>query len=447
MSAEIIAKALGNARQIGLYWRCNCPHCGKDTLSIEDDLSIEDGITVSCDFACSFAYIKTNLKLRGLLDNGSEFSAIGWGNGISAPAPSLPDTFRPDEQPNLQNTSLRIKNVKEWISYDIKPNNPIIPGLFDRGDKVVIIGQSKTRKSFFAMQLGFCISTARSFLGFPALEAQKVLLIQFEIKADRYHARLKRMASHLQINPSDIKDFIVLNGRGLSAIQELISTEVEINKPDLLILDPFYKLMTGDENKIEDVKPVLQFFDSLAEKFQCAIVYVHHDKKGASGDQQLTDRGSGSGILARDFDSAIFLTPHRSDENCLVMEFVTRNYAPIAPMVINWLEGSFGVSEALPQKQTKKSMAKEPTVKLEQYVSIAKKLIESEIGSNAGFMPMPVFKAKLTGNGIAHRMLSAVIEQLASEDLIVLESRKARKGESSKYVIFKNTVLTEKLPF
>ena len=273
MNIETIAESLGGAIKTPEGYRCNCPlHTDTPrTLKLSDN---PDGsINVDCFLSCHPKEIRSALIELGLvapLNNGAD-SGEQEPNGVTALVAST------------------------WLKEPQIPANPVLLNLFDSGDKVVIIGQSKTRKSFFALQLSLTLSSGRGFLGFISTEKKKVLLVQSEIKKDRYHSRCVRMAERLNIEPDELSELLIVNTRGAPSQQLLIERQVEEHKPDVVIIDPFYKLISGDESKSEDVKPILRFFDTLAEKSGAAIVYVHHDKKGVSGDQQLTDRGSGTG--------------------------------------------------------------------------------------------------------------------------------------------------------
>jgi hypothetical protein len=326
---------------------------------------------------------------------------------------------------------IEVLDTKEWLKLPEAPSDPILCNLFDAGDKVVIIGQSKTRKSFFALQLALSLASGRGFLGFISLEKKKVLLVQSEIKKDRYHVRCVKMTNRLNIDPDELESLLIVNSRGAPSQQLLIEKLVEEHKPDVVIIDPFYKLLAGDESKSEDVKPILQFFDSLAEKSGAAIVYVHHDKKGVSGDQQLTDRGSGTGIIGRDFDSAVYLSPHRDLENELVVEFITRNHIPQNPISIEWEGYGFNTSSSVPLKRTTRSAAREPRATLMTSVTMVKEKL-SRLAMTE--MRMSLLNTTLDELGLPLRIQGAVKEQLIDEGVLEVYWSKGTKGKTVKMV-------------
>jgi len=58
----------------------------------------------------------------------------------------------------------------------------------------------------------------------------------------------------------------------------------------------------------------------LAEKTGAATSFNHHYAKGSPNSKDPIDRFSGSGVLVRDPDVYIAMTPH-SEENAFALEF------------------------------------------------------------------------------------------------------------------------------
>jgi len=333
---------------------------------------------------------------------------------------------------------LQALRVSNWLESPTTEAIPILPGVFDIGDKVVIIGQSKTRKSFFAQQLAFCVAGNRRFLEFDTIP-KKVLLIQFEIRKERYHLRCKRMATGMEIGSNELDDLMILNARGFGIVTEdlktLMKEQVETHKPEVVIIDPLYKLIDGDESKSEEIKPILRFFDKLAEDSKAAIVYIHHDKKGHAGDQQTVDRGAGSGVLARDFDAAIYLTPHKDKEDHLVVEFITRNYATKKPFTAEWRENHFIWSPIPPEKQTARSAQNKQTP-VESLADKAKDFIRKEMISGETKIPVALFREKLGNIGVPEKRRTVVIQELVKEGVIAEENLKPKEGRTAKFIVF-----------
>jgi RecA-family ATPase len=104
-----------------------------------------------------------------------------------------------------------------------------------------------------------------------------------------------------------------------------------------VIIDPIYKIITGDENSADQMAHFCNQFDKVCTEVGCAVIYCHHHSKGTQSGKRSMDRASGSGVFARDPDamldiSELFITDavKRTEENNLVcsicLDWITRFY-------------------------------------------------------------------------------------------------------------------------
>ncbi|MDE7065533.1 MAG: helicase RepA family protein, partial [Desulfovibrionaceae bacterium] len=74
---------------------------------------------------------------------------------------------------------------------------------------------------------------------------------------------------------------------------------------DAIIIDPIYKVITGDENNASEMAFFCNQFDRICAETGCSVIYCHHHSKGAQGAKRAMDRASGSGVFARDPDAQL----------------------------------------------------------------------------------------------------------------------------------------------
>lgn len=74
-----------------------------------------------------------------------------------------------------------------------------------------------------------------------------------------------------------------------------------------IIIDPIYKVITGDENSADQMANFCNQFDKVCNELGCAVIYCHHHSKGSQGGKRSMDRASGSGVFARDPDAMLDL--------------------------------------------------------------------------------------------------------------------------------------------
>lgn len=277
-------------------------------------------------------------------------------------------------------------NAAEWLETEPDAVDQIFENTFDAGDKITVIGSSKLRKTFFVDQMLLSLASGRPFLKWRNAKPRRVVLIQFEIRKHHKHRRIKRLAGAMGIKKSDLGDrFHILNARGLGitgpeGLEKITPRLLEL-RPDVIAIDPLYKLTIGAENTAEDSKIILNAFDVLAEKTGAAVLFVHHDPKGSPGDRDIRDRGAGSNVLGRDYDACFALTAHATEENTVVVETLLRNYRPQEPVVIQWTEDEetgfhrfVERSDFAPDKKTSKT--KKAKIPLTVYLPVALSILD-----------------------------------------------------------------------
>lgn len=200
---------------------------------------------------------------------------------------------------------------------DLAPE--LIGGLLREGHKMLIAAPSKAGKSFLLQELAVCIAEGRPWLG-RRVEQGKVLYVNLELDAVSCKHRFRDIYDAMG-GGSHGSDVLVLNLRGRSVpLDRLAPTLIRRYKDrglKAMILDPIYKIITGDENAASDMALFCNLFDSIATECGCAMVYSHHFSKGAASKYgNAADRASGSGVFTRDPDAILAMSELRlSDED------------------------------------------------------------------------------------------------------------------------------------
>jgi DNA primase len=257
--------------------------------------------------------------------------------------------------------SRSVLNAADWLgdSRTLAMPTPLIRNFLDAGSKMMIAGASKSRKSFFALELAMHLAAgAEDYLGLEICGPRRVLLLQPEIDAAHYQKRCRSaMFSNfgLQTNPVEVfgDRLAIKNCRGLDSHQLLADGTFEAlaveHSADFILFDPLYKLLATGREDHEDFREFTQHLDRITEATGAAIAYVHHYAKGMAGDRAAKDRSAGSGLLMRDVDASIGLTEHKED-GLLVLDAISRNYKPREPVSIKWsdIAHRFELSEVIP---------------------------------------------------------------------------------------------------
>ncbi len=235
-------------------------------------------------------------RLPGATRNGKEQSLLGVNIG--------PLTYS-DWLESLNEEELIEDNISEMVKNPPMLAPEIIEGVLRKGHKLLLSGASKSGKSFALIELSICFAEGLKFLGFQCKKS-KVVYINFEIDRASTIKRFIDVYAALGVkNPSD--NIIALNLRGKAKpLNELVPTLVKKYKGkgiDVFIIDPIYKVITGDENNATEMAQFCNQFDKICDQLNATIIYAHHHSKGTQGSKTAQDRSSGSGVFSRDPDA------------------------------------------------------------------------------------------------------------------------------------------------
>ena len=207
------------------------------------------------------------------------------------------------------NDDLPDAEALEDVWGDLPPlADPLIDGVLRQGHKLLLAGPSKAGKSFALIELCCAIAEGKDWLGWPCAQG-RVLYVNLELDRASCLHRFRDVYQALGWKPSHVNNIDIWNLRGSSIPMDKLAPKLirRANKKNYIavILDPIYKVITGDENSADQMAHFCNQFDKVCSSLGCAVIYCHHHSKGAQGDKRAIDRASGSGVFARDPDALL----------------------------------------------------------------------------------------------------------------------------------------------
>ncbi len=240
----------------------------------------------------------------------------------------MPGVTRNGNRQYLVATNIGRKSWVDWMDFvegvsdelpdmvqlsEYKDNLPELPeeliaGILRRGHKMLISGSSKAGKSFLLMELCIAIAEGKLWLGFNCKQG-KVLYVNLEIDPASAINRFLKIYEALGIPIKHSDNIVVWNLRGhavpLDQLVPKLIRRVRDQHFDAIVIDPIYKVITGDENNASEMGQFCNQFDKICTETGCSTIYCHHHSKGAQGMKKAMDRASGSGVFARDPDAQL----------------------------------------------------------------------------------------------------------------------------------------------
>lgn len=186
----------------------------------------------------------------------------------------------------------------------------LIDGVLRQGHKMLIAGPSKAGKSFALIELCIAIADGRRWLQWQCAKG-RVLYVNLELDRASCLHRFKDVYEAMQWPIASIGNIDIWNLRGKSLPMDKLAPKLirRAMKQNYIavVIDPIYKIITGDENSADQMAAFCNQFDKVCTELGCAVIYCHHHSKGAQGGKKSMDRASGSGVFARDPDAMLDL--------------------------------------------------------------------------------------------------------------------------------------------
>jgi RecA-family ATPase len=186
----------------------------------------------------------------------------------------------------------------------------LISGVLRQGHKMLLAGPSKAGKSFALIEMCIAIAEGRKWIGFDCAQG-KVLYVNLELDRASCLHRFKDVYAAFNLIPANLRNIDIWNLRGKSVPMDKLAPKLirRASKKNYIavVIDPIYKVITGDENSADQMAQFCNQFDKVCTELGCAVIYCHHHSKGIQGNKRSMDRASGSGVFARDPDALLDL--------------------------------------------------------------------------------------------------------------------------------------------
>lgn len=255
----------------------------------------------------------------------------------------MPGVLRGENKQFLIDTNIGKESWAEWKEWiesvnddlpdpesleDVWDNLPelapcLIEGVLRQGHKMLIAGPSKAGKSFLQIEMCIAIAEGRKWLSWQCSQG-RVMYVNLELDRASCLHRFRDVYQAMGIRPEHLDNIDIWNLRGKSRPMDKLAPMLirRASKKNYIaiIIDPIYKVITGDENSADQMSNFCNQFDKVCTELGVAVIYCHHHSKGSQGSKKSMDRASGSGVFARDPDAMLDMIELELSEDALKQE-------------------------------------------------------------------------------------------------------------------------------
>jgi hypothetical protein len=200
----------------------------------------------------------------------------------------------------------------EWAEAEIPKRHWIARGFMMRGAVSLVGGPGSAGKSSLMVALTTALALGRDYGRFSPENRRpyKVMSVNMEDDEDEQNRRYSAVLRQFDGTPRDLgRNLMRLHPEGIGTLMQQDQNSGRITfteawhqledilaeqRPDVLILDPLVELHTAEENDNTALRLVIAHLRTLAKRWDCAVVLIHHTRKGSIAGDPDSLRGASS---------------------------------------------------------------------------------------------------------------------------------------------------------
>lgn len=188
------------------------------------------------------------------------------------------------------------KRMRDLLAVEAPEVSWLAKGLIPAGANILTSAAPKCYKTFACLDLAIAGASATPFLGHAVEQRFRSAIILMEGSEHWIRSRVERLCLGRGIDPMDLDPWFFYWHRPpveLSSPSDMaqIARYVQENEIDLLMIDNWSYVATGNSNDSDEVTPQLKALSSLRDaRPNLSVLLVHHTKKVGGGDKRGSDR-------------------------------------------------------------------------------------------------------------------------------------------------------------
>ena len=188
--------------------------------------------------------------------------------------------FQDEELPPDPETVLPLEHSTVFLNKELKPEVPIVPGMFFSNTLNIIGGYAKVGKSTLMRQLAVDVSQGKPFLGRDTVQSP-VMYLALEESRNRVYAHFKTLGL------KDGDPLYLMTDRLKHSYQDVhnaLRYQVAKNNIKLLIVDTFSRMptITGNTLQVSDYGEMSKMLDDLlpiAHELDVCVMLIYHQSQ------------------------------------------------------------------------------------------------------------------------------------------------------------------------
>lgn len=206
----------------------------------------------------------------------------------------------------------------------------IVPGLLERGDRMIITGTEGLGKSSLLRQLAVCIAAGLHPFTSQPITPQRVLFLDCENGPAHTRRKIRPLITSASLAGHPVPEtnlWMEIRPEGMDlALERDVSRLLRLVAaitPDVVILGPLYRLAPRALNNDDDAAPVISALNMIRARGACVLLEAHAGHAlGHGGIRDLRPRGSSAFLGWPEFGYGIRNSGHEEAKRRRLVDVV-----------------------------------------------------------------------------------------------------------------------------
>lgn len=216
--------------------------------------------------------------------------------------------------------------LREFLAVEDEPYDWVIPGMIERGERMILTGPEGVGKSELFRMIGVCAAAGWHPFRSRPIEPQRVLFIDCENSATQIRRAMSRLVGSMRRtgngSPEDNvyiesfpEGFDLQDPRDEARFVRIVANV----QPAMLMSGSLYRLHTADPSDEQAARKVTRVIDRCRSAANCAVILEAHTGVGAGpeGSRQVRPIGSSLWLRWPEFGYGLRPTKEYTDQNRL----------------------------------------------------------------------------------------------------------------------------------
>ena len=221
-------------------------------------------------------------------------------------------------------------NAKELYEMQLPENKQVIEGLLFQG-VTILAGSGKIGKSFAVLHICMCVANGTQIWGRKTLKGT-TLYLALEDNLTRIQGRLDKVIDGTGIELSENMYIATMSKSIKGGLEEQIQSFMgSYPETILIVVDTFQKVRTTNNERNANIYALdyeeMGILKVLADRYNIAILLIHHLRKAGDGDE--FNKISGSTGISGAADNLMLLAKEKRLDNTASLQLTGRESADI----------------------------------------------------------------------------------------------------------------------